>query len=243
MRERLDKVLVMRGFASSREVAQKLIEDKMIEIDGYIEIKPSTLVDIDVAIKKVEELKYVSRGGIKLESAIIKFGLSIQNKVALDIGASTGGFTDCLLQMGVRRVFAVDVGYGQLAWKIRQDSRVIVLERLNARYITKEDIPEPIDVCVIDVSFISLKKIIPSIIPLLVQGGVIIALFKPQFEVGKGEVGKGGVVKDEKKRLKSLNDMCFVFGGFGLEVVATMESPIKGRDGNVEYFIYAKKGF
>lgn len=240
MRERLDKVLVKRGFANSRETAQRLIHDAKIQVDGYVDIKPSTLVDINVNITNVEDIRYVSRGGIKIESAIIRFGVTVENKTALDIGASTGGFSDCLLQMGVKKVFAVDVGYGQLAWKIRQDSRVIVIERLNARYITKQDVPEPIDICVIDVSFISLKKIIPAIIPLLVENGEVIALFKPQFEVGRGEVGKGGIVRDEAKRKSALKDMCLTFEELGLKVIDTMESPIKGHDGNVEYFIYAK---
>ncbi|MFQ3573629.1 MAG: TlyA family RNA methyltransferase [Thermodesulfovibrionales bacterium] len=241
MRERLDKLLVKKGFANSRETAQRLIQDGKIEINGYVHLKPSTLVETDVNINKVDDLRYVSRGGLKLESALSGFGIAATDKVALDIGASTGGFSDCLLQMGVKKVFAVDVGYGQLAWKIRQDVRVVVLERINARYITSQDIPDPIDLAVIDVSFISLKKIIPAIVPLLVDDGEVVALFKPQFEVGRGDVGKGGIVRDEQKRLKSLNDMIVAFEDFGLKVVDTMESPIKGHDGNVEYFIYAKK--
>ncbi|MCX8027747.1 MAG: TlyA family RNA methyltransferase [Thermodesulfovibrionales bacterium] len=241
MKQRLDKVLVKRGFASSRETAQRLIQEGKVEIDGLIDLKPSTMVDIDVNISRVEDLKYVSRGGIKLEAAINRFGIDVENKIAMDVGASTGGFSDCLLQNGVKKVYAVDVGYGQLAWKIRQDSRVVVLERLNARYISQENIPEPVEICVIDVSFISLKKIIPAIIPLLVTGGEVIALFKPQFEVGRQDVGKGGIVRDEFKRVNALHDMCEVFEGFGLNVIDTMTSPIKGHDGNVEYFIYAKK--
>lgn len=183
---------------------------------------------------------YVSRGGLKLEAAIKAFGISVAGKRALDVGASTGGFTDCLLKRGAARVYAVDVGYGQLHWRLRQDPRVVVLERTNARYLRLKDLGELVDLAVIDVSFISLTKIIPAVKKLVVPGGDIIALIKPQFEVGRGEVGRGGVVKDPQKHRKVISRLRDFFATEGLKDKGLIPSPILGPKGNREFLIWLK---
>lgn len=240
-KDRLDKVLVERGLARSRESAQQIIREGKLMVKGLIDLKPSSLIDTNSEIVVIDEPKYVSRGGIKLEAALEHFNISVHEKTAIDVGASTGGFTDCLLQRGIKRVYCVDVGYGQLAWKLRQDERVVVLDRINARYLNETSLPEPLDMAVIDVSFISLRLIIPPVMGVLKQTAEVIALIKPQFEVGKGEVGKGGIVKGNDKRLRAVKGVCDFIRECGLTVIGTMESPIKGQKGNVEYFVYALK--
>ncbi|MBI3595841.1 MAG: TlyA family RNA methyltransferase [Nitrospirae bacterium] len=246
MKNRLDRVLVDRGLADSREKAQALILAGAVEVEGVTLTKAGIPVQDDALIRIREEkagtaLRYVGRGGLKLEAAIEHFGMDIGGKVAVDIGASTGGFTDCLLQHGAARVYAVDVGYGQLAWPLRRDARVHVIERTNIRTLPAGRIPEPADLATIDVSFISLTKVLPKVAELLKPGGVIVALVKPQFEVGKGEVGKGGIVRDPVKRENALNGVVRFAESTGLIAKGVMSSPIKGQKGNVEYLILLVK--
>jgi 23S rRNA (cytidine1920-2'-O)/16S rRNA (cytidine1409-2'-O)-methyltransferase len=241
-KERLDKILVDSGMAVSRERARALIMEGKVYVNGIPVSKAGALINADAKIElRGEDIPYVSRGGLKLEAAIRHFNISLQNKIAMDIGSSTGGFTDCMLQNGVKKVYCIDVGYGQLAWKLRQDSRIVLVERTNIRYLEKEKIPDSIDIATIDVSFISLNKVVPKVMEFLREDGEIIALIKPQFEVGRGEVDKGGIVRDEAKRLKAVEDMKKDFETIGLKVIGTMQSPISGQKGNVEYFIYAVK--
>ena len=190
-----------------------------------------------------EALPYVSRGGLKLEAALKAFHIDVRDRVALDIGASTGGFTDCLLQRGASRVYAVDVGYGQLDWKLRNDPRVIVIERMNARYLSKNEIPEPVHVAVIDVSFISVRKIIPVIHPLLAPGATMIILVKPQFEVGKREVGKGGIVKDPEKHQRVIDEITTFCENQGFKPLGHIPSPILGAKGNREFLLAVMKSW
>ena len=200
---------------------------------------------IDDSEKEVEirgeQLKYVSRGGLKLEKAMAEFPISLENKVTMDIGASTGGFTDCMLQNGAKRVYAVDVGYGQFAWKLRQDKRVVNMERTNIRYVTPEDIGEDIDFASIDVSFISLKLVLPAAYNLLASDGEIVALIKPQFEAGKGQVGKKGVVRDKSVHFDVIRSVLDFAVDNGFTVLGLSYSPIKGPEGNIEYLAYLKK--
>jgi len=206
-------------------------------VDGQVFDKPGTHFKPDVVITVEEELPFVSRGGFKLQEAIQQLNVNLQNKVCLDVGASTGGFTDCLLQHGAQKVYAVDVGYGQLAWKLRQDSRVVVFERTNIRKLKKDDIPCPIDIATIDVSFISLKIVVPCILRYMAKGGLILALVKPQFEVGKGKVGKGGVVRDPLLREEVINILSTFFSEEGLAVGSVIPSPIRGPKGNREFIM------
>jgi 23S rRNA (cytidine1920-2'-O)/16S rRNA (cytidine1409-2'-O)-methyltransferase len=205
--------------------------------------KPGKAVDPHLPIEiRQNEYPYVSRGGVKLEKALRELEVSVEDKVALDIGASTGGFSHCLLLKGIKRLYAVDVGYGQLAWEIRQDSRVKVLDRTNARYLSLKEIGEQADVIVIDTSFISLRLVVPPLIPILKDQGEIVALIKPQFEVGKGRVGKGGVVRNEEDQKGVIEDLKGFFQEQGLLVLGTVESPIQGAKGNREFFIHLRKG-
>lgn len=237
---RLDRYLFERGLVQSREQGQALILAGQVLVNGQKKAKAGTLVADDADIRILgEQMPYVSRGGLKLEAALREFGIDVTNTTALDVGASTGGFTDCLLQHGATKVYAVDVGYGQMAWKIRQDPRVVVIERTNIREMAADLISEKIDVAVIDVSFISLEKVIPSVIPFVKAGGGIIALIKPQFEVGKGQVGKGGIVRDEAARNTAVEKVRTAFQSAGFDVQGIIPSPITGQDGNVEYLIYA----
>jgi len=237
---RLDRLLVGRGLSESRERAQAVIFAGQVLVSGQKIDKAGALVPEDAELRVLgESLPYVSRGGLKLEAALKGFRVAAEGKVALDVGASTGGFTDCLLQFGAKKVYAVDVGYGQMAWKLRQDARVVTIERTNMRQIDPSLLPEPIDIAVADVSFISLEKVVPGILKFLKPGGEIIALIKPQFEVGKGQVGKGGIVRDEAARTAAVNRITDYLGGLGLEVKGIIPSPITGQDGNVEYLIYA----
>ena len=236
---RIDRLLVDRGLVESRERGQALILAGQILVNGQKQDKAGALVPDDAEIRILGEvLPYVSRGGLKLAAALQEFGLSADGKVALDVGASTGGFTDCLLQHGVKKVYAVDVGYGQMAWKIRQDPRVVTIERINIRAIEPSLIPELIDIAVIDVSFISLEKVIPSILQFLKPGAELVALIKPQFEVGKGQVGKGGIVRDDAARSAAVEKVRSFIQDQSFEVKGVIESPITGQDGNVEYLVY-----
>lgn len=237
---RLDKLLVERGLVPSRERGQALIIAGQVLVNGQKQDKPGTPVPEESEIRILGEvLPYVSRGGLKLESALKEFALSVEGATALDIGASTGGFTDCLLQHGCKKVYAVDVGYGQLAWKIRQDPRVITIERVNIRQIDPSLIPELADIAVIDVSFISLEKVIPSILRFLKPQSDIVALIKPQFEVGKGQVGKGGIVRDDAARDAAVDRITAFIHEQNCDVKGVIPSPIRGQDGNVEFLIHA----
>jgi 23S rRNA (cytidine1920-2'-O)/16S rRNA (cytidine1409-2'-O)-methyltransferase len=244
MRERIDKLLVDRDLADSRTKAQALIMAGAVLVDEQLVRKPSELFDnnSNIRIKDDATSRYVGRGGIKLEAALREFKIDVGGLLCLDVGASTGGFTDCLLQHGAQRVVAVDVGHNQLDWKIRNDSRVEVREGVNARYLKPEDFDGPFDLATIDVSFISLTKILPAVVPLLTDQGRIIALIKPQFEVGKGEVGKGGIVKDPALHQRVIKEVNAVAEVLGLKVRAVIESPTRGADGNVEFLaLYTKR--
>jgi 23S rRNA (cytidine1920-2'-O)/16S rRNA (cytidine1409-2'-O)-methyltransferase len=242
-KRRLDHLLVERGLATSLEKAKALIYAGAVYVDRTPSVKPGRAVPPDVTlVVKEPEYPYVSRGGVKLAQALDHFNLTVEGKIALDVGASTGGFTHCLLLRGAARVHAVDVGYGQLAWTLRQDPRVRVLERCNARYLRLEDIGETVDLVVIDTSFISLKIIIPPLLAIVKAGGDILPLIKPQFEVGKGKVGKGGVVRNPEDREEVLRSLMGHFQKTGLRVEGPMVSPILGAKGNQEYFIHLRKG-
>lgn len=235
-------LLVERGLAESRARAQALILAGEVVADDRRVDKPGTQVSREAEIRlKGESLPYVSRGGLKLKAAIDRFQLPVRGQVVADIGASTGGFTDCLLQEGAARVHAIDVGYGQLHARLRADPRVISHERVNARYLTDADLPEPVGVMVIDVSFISLRQVLPAVLPRLLPGGLLVALVKPQFEVGRGQVGKGGVVRDEAARAGAIQAVREVVTGQGLEVLGLMDSPIAGPAGNVEALLVARR--
>lgn len=239
--DRLDKVLVTRGLVKSRQRAQAFIMEGKVWVDGRRVEKAGVRVGNDANVEiKGKEFPYVSRGGAKLEKAIGHWGIDVSGKIFLDAGASTGGFTDCLLQQGATRVYAVDVGYGQLAWQLKCDKRVVSLERNNVRYLAKEQLKDELDGAVIDVSFISLKKVIPEIVKLVKKDGDIIALIKPQFEVEKGGVGKGGVVRDKKKHEEVINDISDFARKLDLQVVGVIESPLLGPKGNREFFIFLK---
>lgn len=235
---RMDHLLVRRGFFSSRTDAQKAVLSGAVRALSQIVQKSSQVFDPDVDIEILKKSRYVSRGGEKLEAALKSFSVNPEGKVCIDIGSSTGGFTDCLLQHGATKVYAVDVGYGQLALLLRNDPRVIVMEKVNARYLKNTDFQESIDLAVIDVSFISLENILPAAKPLLKANGQILALIKPQFEVGKGKVGKGGVVRDEALRLEAVKKIEEFSKEIGLDSRGVIQSPLKGPAGNVEYFIY-----
>ncbi|GAM10640.1 putative rRNA methyltransferase YqxC [Geobacter sp. OR-1] len=241
-KERLDRVLVERGLAPSRERARALIMAGMVIVGDHAILKAGEQIPSDAAIRlKGEDHPYVSRGGLKLQKGLDEFAIDVSGVVAIDVGASTGGFTDCLLQRGARKVYAVDVGYGQLAWKLRQDERVINLEKTNIRYLDPAALEEMPDIAVIDASFISLDKILPHVIILIKPLARIVALIKPQFEVGRGEVGKGGVVRDESKHHDVVEKVKLIAGQLGLTVVGVVESPIKGPKGNREFLIYLEK--
>ena len=241
-RDRLDKLLMDRGLVQSRERAKVIILAGMVMVGDRVVDKAGSLVNLDSHIRvRGSDHPYVSRGGLKLEDALRGFQVDPKGKVAMDVGASTGGFTDCLLQKGAKRVYAVDVGYGQLAWKLRNDSRVVNLERKNIRYLKAQEIGEKVDLVVIDTSFISVAKFLRAILPMMRDGGEIVALLKPQFEVGKGEVGKGGVVRERSKHQQVVDQISRFSGSIGLKVRGTMESPLLGPKGNREFFIYLKK--
>lgn len=243
MKKRLDVLIVERALCSSRTLAQALIMEGRVRVSGEVERRASRLLDAAVGIEIAEPSRFVSRGGYKLEGAFEKFPLSAQGRVCLDVGSSTGGFTDCLLQHGAEYVMAVDVGTNQLAYKLRIDPRVWVKENFNARYMKKEDLPRTPSLAVTDVSFISLKLILPPIVEALEDGGEIVALVKPQFEVGKGNA-PGGLVRDEALRLAARDGIVeFAVKDLGLELLGLEESPVRGKEmGNIEYLSYWRKG-
>lgn len=239
VKERLDKVLVDRGMVESRTRAQALILAGQVLVDEQRAEKPGHAIDVDSEIRiKGETLRYVGRGGLKLEAALREFRIDPTGMNCLDVGASTGGFTDCLLQHGASRVWAVDVGHNQLAWKLRDDSRVVVIEGQNARDLEPDQFGERMDLATVDVIFISLTKVLPAIRRCLVDHGACVALVKPQFEVGKGEVGKGGIVTDDKKHRRVLREITDAAQSMGFQPIGVIESPILGREGNREFLIH-----
>lgn len=243
MKERLDVLLVQRGLAPSREKAKVMIMEGNVFVAGQREDKAGTSFDDKVEIEvRGNTLKYVSRGGLKLEKAMANFGISLEDKICMDIGASTGGFTDCMLQNGAKKVYAVDVGYGQFAWKLRQDERVVCMEKTNIRYVTPEDIDDILDFASVDVSFISLTKVLPAAKELLTEQGEMVCLIKPQFEAGKEKVGKKGVVRDSKVHEEVIEKVISFAQEIGFGIKNLEFSPIKGPEGNIEYLVYIQKG-
>lgn len=241
-KERLDVLLVQQGLANSRELAKAYIMAGNVYVDGQKEDKAGTKVAVTAKLEvKGNQMKYVSRGGYKLEKAMDVFGIRLDGKICLDIGASTGGFTDCMLQNGAKKVYAVDVGYGQLDWKLRNDARVVCMERTNARYLTHEEIPEELDFASVDVSFISLKLIFPALYGLLREGGEIACLIKPQFEAGREKVGKKGVVRDPAVHLEVLEHFLIHAKENHFTVLGITYSPIRGPEGNIEYLGFLRK--
>lgn len=234
-KERLDKLLVERGLAGTRAKAQALILAGQIFSGEHRLEKAGQEVPVDIELTIRETMPFVSRGGFKLEAALDHFSIEVRDAVCLDIGASTGGFTDCLLQRGAARVVALDVGHGQIDWKLRQDSRVEVRENVNARYLQPGDFSGKFDMVVVDVSFISLTKILPAIPPLLSKGAKVVTLIKPQFEVGRDEVGKGGIVRDEAARGRVVGEITDFAAGLGFGLLGVIDSPIAGADGNREF--------
>ena len=241
-KERLDVLLVEKGLANSRELAKAYIMAGNVYVDGQKEDKAGTKVAVNADIEvKGSQMKYVSRGGYKLEKAINEFGVQLEGKICLDIGASTGGFTDCMLQNGASKVYAIDVGYGQFAWKLRQDERVVCLEKTNVRYVTHEQVPDEGDFASIDVSFISLTKVLPAVLGVLGPNGQLVCLIKPQFEAGREKVGKKGVVRDINVHREVIEMIVNYVRVQNLGILALDFSPIKGPEGNIEYLIYLDK--
>ena len=238
---RLDRVLVDRAIYPTREQAQRAFMAGEVRVGGQVADKASLLVDPNIVIATAPPPRYVGRGGLKLEGALDFFHLDVRDWIAIDIGASTGGFTDCLLQHGARKVYAIDVGHGQLAWKIRNDQRVKVLEKTNARNLSPILIRERPDICVIDVSFISLTLILPKAFQLITPNGVVLALIKPQFELERAEVGRGGIVRETALQEKAQNKIVSFVENLGQKVVGLAPSVIAGADGNREFFICARK--
>lgn len=257
MKERLDRILVSKGIVKSRELARSLIIEGKIFVDGKKITKAGTPVsDASEILLRDHGLPFVSRGGLKLDAALTFFSIDASDMVILDVGSSSGGFTDCLLKRGARKIYCVDVGYGQLAWELRKDPRVVLLERTNIKYLDdmiKRQDPRimgeifddlktgRIDMAAIDVSFISLTKVVPEAMKFVKRTGEVLALVKPQFEVGKGEVGKGGIVRDEQKRLSAVTRVREDLEAIGLRTEGVFESPVRGQKGNVEYFLYMKR--
>jgi 23S rRNA (cytidine1920-2'-O)/16S rRNA (cytidine1409-2'-O)-methyltransferase len=234
-KQRLDCLLAARGYFDTREKARRAVMAGEVRVGETVIDKPGTRVADDAPIMVKTANRYVGRGGLKLEAALRHFGIDPTGKICLDIGASTGGFTDCLLQHGAAKVHAIDVGHGQLDWKIRSDPRVAVREKLNARYLTRADIPGPIDVCVIDVSFISLTLILPPAFELLTPEGVIVSLIKPQFELGRDDIGKGGIVREPELHDRAVRKIEDFVRGIGKRWCGFVESPIPGAEGNKEF--------
>jgi 23S rRNA (cytidine1920-2'-O)/16S rRNA (cytidine1409-2'-O)-methyltransferase len=244
-RERIDKLLVDRGLAESRTKAQALVIAGVVLVDEQKVAKPSELVftTSHIRVKHADDpaSRYVGRGGLKLEAALREFEISVADLVCLDVGASTGGFTDCLLQNGARKVVAIDVGHNQIDWRLRQDERVEVREGVNARYLRPDEFTEKFDLAVIDVSFISVTKVLPAIVPLLTPAGQLIVLIKPQFEVGRGEVGRGGIVRDSEQHARVISEVNAAATALGLKAQRVIESPIRGAEGNVEFLAWYVK--
>ncbi len=244
MKERLDVLLVEKGLAPSREKAKTMIMEGNVFVDNQREDKAGTFFDGEKVSIEVRgnTLKYVSRGGLKLEKAMDHFDISLTDKICMDIGASTGGFTDCMLQNGAKKVYSVDVGYGQFAWKLRQDERVVCMEKTNIRYVTHEDIGDYLDFASVDVSFISLTKVLGPAKELLLDGGEMVCLIKPQFEAGKEKVGKKGVVRDPEVHKEVIEKVIDFATSIGFSILHLEFSPIKGPEGNIEYLVHIKKG-
>ena len=242
MKERLDLLLVNRGLAPSREKAKTMIMEGNVFVENEREDKAGSMFDTEAKIEiKGNTLKYVSRGGLKLEKAMTHFDIELNDKVCMDIGASTGGFTDCMLQNGAKKVYSVDVGYGQFAWKLRQDPRVVCMEKTNIRYVTPEQIEEPAAFVSIDVSFISLTKVLPPVRELMTEDGEIVCLIKPQFEAGRDKVGKKGVVREAATHLEVVERVIGMAIENGFSVLGLEFSPVKGPEGNIEYLLYVEK--
>jgi 23S rRNA (cytidine1920-2'-O)/16S rRNA (cytidine1409-2'-O)-methyltransferase len=238
-RERLDKLLVKRGLVQGREEGRGKILAGNVLVDDRPVTKAGTLVDENATIRLRSKISpYASRGGTKLETALQEFDIDVNGKTVLDVGASTGGFTDCLLAHGAAKVYAVDVGYGQLDWKLRNDPRVVVYEKTNIRYVAPGDLPAPADLATLDVSFISLKLVLPPVKALLISGGEVVALIKPQFEVGKGHVGKGGVVRSTDEHRRVIEEIKAKSAALDFLVRGVVESPLLGPKGNKEFFIH-----
>lgn len=242
MKERLDVLLVSRGLADSREKAKAMIMAGDVFVRDQREDKAGTMFEDNVEIRvKGNKLQYVSRGGLKLEKAVKVWKPPIEDAVCMDVGSSTGGFTDCMLQNGAKRVYAIDVGTNQLAWKLRQDERVVSMERTNIRYVTHDDVPELIDFVSIDVAFISLIKVMPAVYELMKEGGHIVCLIKPQFEAGREKVGKKGVVREPKVHVEVIENILSHMRGYAFSVLGLEYSPIRGPEGNIEYLLYMRK--
>jgi 23S rRNA (cytidine1920-2'-O)/16S rRNA (cytidine1409-2'-O)-methyltransferase len=240
-KNRLDVLLFEKGLVESRERAKALILEGNVLVNGTVVDKAGALVRQDDELTVANKMPYVSRGGLKLDHAIRHFEIDVKGKTAMDVGASTGGFTDCLLQHGAVKIYAIDVGYGQFSWILRTDERVILFEKTNIRYLDKDLISDEIDIAAIDVSFISLLKVIPNVMEFLKPSGVMVALIKPQFEAGRKDVGKGGVVRSEEKRLEIVENIKGQTENMGLEILGVTPSPVKGPKGNVEYLLYLRK--
>jgi len=241
-KERFDKLLVEKGMVQSRERARALIMEGRVTVDGQTIEKPGLQVKVEAHLQiRGEDVPFVSRGGLKLEAALKAFEVDPKGKVVIDVGASTGGFTDCVLQKGAKKVYAIDVGYGQLAWKLQKDPRVVNLERRNIRYLKREEVAEEADLILVDTSFISIEKFLPHLLGFLKEGGDLLCLIKPQFEVGRGEVDKGGVVKDAALHQKVIDRISQFSRGLGLKGREVIESPLLGPKGNREFFIHLKK--
>ncbi|MEG0295371.1 MAG: TlyA family RNA methyltransferase [Clostridium sp.] len=241
-KERLDIILVDKGLVESREKAKAMIMAGKVFVDGQKVDKAGEKVSTEANIEcKGAKLPYVSRGGLKLEKAMKAFDIVLQDKVCTDIGASTGGFTDCMLQNGARKVFSIDVGYGQFAWKLRTDERVVCMERTNVRYVTVEDLGEPCDFASIDVSFISLSKIMDATLGMLTENGEVVALIKPQFEAGREKVGKKGVVREKSTHIEVVSNIVNYLLTKEVTILGLGFSPIKGPEGNIEYLVYFTK--
>ncbi len=242
-KERLDLLLVKNGLAPSREKAKALIMSGIVYVEGQKEDKPGSVFASDASVEvRGEKLPYVSRGGLKLEKALKVFPIDLTGKICMDIGASTGGFTDCMLQNGASRVYAIDVGHGQLDWKLRNDDRVICMEKTNFRYTGKEDIPDTVEFAACDVAFISISKILPNAYEILSEGGEMVCLIKPQFEAGRDKVGKKGVVRDPGVHGEVIEACLGYAGDCGFRLLDLTGSPIRGPEGNIEYLMYLKKG-
>ena len=241
---RLDAAVVARGLAASRERARALILAGQVRVDGVVVSKAGTPVKPDAAVTLDQrDHPYVGRGGVKLAHALDTFGIAVEDRLALDVGASTGGFTDVMLRRGARRVVALDVGHGQLDWKLRTDPRVVVLEKINARTLTPEQLPEDarrFDLVTMDVSFISVRQVLPALVPVLAPGADLVVLVKPQFEAGRDEVGKGGLVRDAAVQARTVEDVASAANALGLTRVAAVESPITGTEGNREFFLHLR---
>ena len=240
---RIDQHIFEQGFAPSRERAKAIVMSGNVFVGGARVDKPGTMIDPEKPLEvKGGDLPFVSRGGLKLAKALLEFDFSAMGLTCIDCGASTGGFTDVLLQNGAKRVYAVDVGYGQLAWALRCDERVVNLERTNVRYISEEQIPEVLDLAVMDLAFISIKLVIPAVCALLKENGDMICLIKPQFEAGKDKIGKKGVVREIETHIAVMHDILDFAQGAGLSAMALSFSPIRGPEGNIEYLVHLKKG-